>query len=71
MQRTGPSGCVQSDTVSFGFSNPQLTLPNDSTMCAGTTYSITAPAGFASYAWSNGSTTASTSFNSSGSYSLG
>jgi len=49
---------------------PAITPSGPTTFCAGGSVTLTAPAGYASYAWSNGGSGQSTTVNTSGSYSV-
>lgn len=49
---------------------PVITYTGATTFCTGLTKTLTAPAGFASYLWSNGATTQSIVVSTSGSYSV-
>ncbi|RYY71375.1 MAG: T9SS type B sorting domain-containing protein [Chitinophagaceae bacterium] len=49
---------------------PELTLDATYTICEGHPITITAPAGFTSYAWSNGSSASSATFDTAGPYTL-
>ncbi len=49
---------------------PTVTVNGTTTFCTGLTRTLTAPAGMASYLWSNGATTQSIIVNTSGSYTV-
>jgi large repetitive protein len=51
-------------------SQPVVTAGGATTFCAGGSVVLSAPAGFATYAWSNGATTQSITANTTGSYSV-
>lgn len=64
-------GCPVNSTVSVQFGvPPSVELTVEGTLCAGSSVSLNATAGYDSYAWSNGSVTATTSVNTSGNYSV-
>jgi gliding motility-associated-like protein len=53
-------GCFGYDTIRVNVKPvPQLSLPGDTSLCAGDTLTLDAGSGFKSYQWSNGSTTQS------------
>jgi hypothetical protein len=62
---TNGVSCTDSFTVVVN--NPILDLGSDVTVC-GTSTTLTAPAGFDTYAWSNGGTTNSTTVTANGTY---
>jgi Ig-like domain CHU_C associated len=49
---------------------PSLNTSGTITLCEGTSYTLSAPAGFASYTWSNGLTTQQIKVNTNGTYSV-
>ncbi len=49
---------------------PVITLSGDTTLCTGQTLTMTAPAGYAQYYWSNGDTTRAITVSQQGSYSV-
>ncbi len=68
---TDGNGCVS--VVVQGFTvdlSPSLNLPANAYFCEDDEATVTAPAGFASYEWSNGSTAETLVVNQSGVYSL-
>ncbi len=67
---TDQYGCPDSDTVVITNSNPYIELGGDTLICIYTTAVLTAPNGFASYEWSNGSTTQNTIVSESGTYTV-
>lgn len=67
---TNASGCSATASYTiFDFSQAGVTL-TDQVLCPGDTLAYSAPAGYASYIWSNGDTTANTNFTATGSYSI-
>ena len=62
------NGVSCTDSVTVVVNNPTIDLGNDVTAC-GTSTTLTAPAGFDSYLWSNGATTNTTTVNVNGTYS--
>jgi hypothetical protein len=65
---TNPGGCSQlSSPVSvFIHPTPMVNIGNDTSVAPGSLISLSAGAGFASYLWSNGATSPSTTIDSSG-----
>jgi gliding motility-associated-like protein len=62
-------GCFAFDTVHIKVNRmPPLQLGNDISLCAGDSALISAPAGFISYLWSNGSTSAAIIIKHEGQY---
>lgn len=63
-------GCATIITVNIGFINaaPAVELGPDTTVCLGTTYTLDAGAGFASYLWSDNSTNQTLDVTASGAY---
>jgi hypothetical protein len=61
------NGVSCTDSITVVVNNPILDLGSDVTAC-GTSTTLTAPAGFDSYLWSNGGTTNSTTVNANGTY---
>ncbi len=51
-------------------SKPTITAGGPTTFCSGNNVTLTAPAGFASYLWSNGATTESITVNATGSFTV-
>jgi hypothetical protein len=51
-------------------SRPQVSVSGETTFCEGNSVVLTAPAGFATYRWSNGATTPSITVNTTGNYSV-
>lgn len=65
------NGCVQSDSIRLDNNiPPTITLGNDTATCLGNSVTIDAPAGFAAYTWSTGSTAASITVFTTGDYSV-
>ncbi|MBV9185766.1 MAG: hypothetical protein JO093_09085 [Acidobacteria bacterium] len=67
------NGCsAQSQSVSVAVASPSATItPSGPTnFCAGGSVTLSAPAGYASYAWSNGASTQSITVNQSNTYSV-
>jgi hypothetical protein len=70
---TDNTGCTGSDNVQVTltqFGNQTVLPVHDTSICNNTPITITALPGFSSYVWSNGSTTASTTFTTSGTFSI-
>ncbi|MFN8396032.1 MAG: PKD domain-containing protein [Bacteroidia bacterium] len=70
---TSPQGCFKSDTIVVGnYSVNSLSISPGGpiSICAGATTTLTATPGFASYQWSNGSTTAAINVSSAGTYTV-
>ena len=66
---TNADGCTASDAIVVAINNTtNINLGNDITACQNAT--LVAPAGFASYSWSNGQTTAAITAATSGTYSV-
>jgi hypothetical protein len=63
-------GCAAIVTVNIGFVNaaPAVELGNDTSVCNGTTFTLDAGAGMASYLWSDNSTNQTLDVTASGSY---
>jgi hypothetical protein len=61
------NGVTCTDSVTVEVNNPTIDLGSDVTVC-GTSTTLTAPAGFDTYAWSNGGTTNTTTVNANGTY---
>jgi len=74
VQVTTPSGCSGTSAVTTITVNPlpspTITAGGSTSICPGSTVSLSAPAGFASYLWNTGDTTATISVSTSGSYSV-
>src|SRR5690606_7150774 len=67
----GQSGCMVSDTIEVGFLPvPSIDLGSDQTVCAGEEVTLDASWPGATYAWNNGSTSASITVSESGIYSV-
>ncbi|MEO7081446.1 MAG: gliding motility-associated C-terminal domain-containing protein, partial [Flavobacteriales bacterium] len=65
------AGCSTSDTIRIqDLPSPELTLPNDTTLCLGDTWTIDVAQPDASYSWSTGATSSSMLVNSSGTYGI-
>jgi gliding motility-associated-like protein len=66
------NGCGEiTDTIHIGYYNiPILKLSNDTTLCLGTTKTLTAQQGFNTYNWNTGATTANITVADSGLYIL-
>jgi hypothetical protein len=62
------NGVTCTDSVTVVVNNPTIDLGNDVAAC-GTSTTLTAPAGFDSYLWSNGATTNTTTVTANGTYS--
>jgi hypothetical protein len=62
------NGVSCTDSVTVVVNTPTIDLENDITAC-GTSTTLTAPAGYDSYSWSNGGTTNTTTVSSNGTYS--
>ena len=63
-------GCVGTDAIQINISTPpSFSLGNDTLLCTGATYTISAPAGY-NYVWSNGATTQTISVTNNGAYSV-
>jgi hypothetical protein len=62
------NGVSCTDSVTVVVNNPTINLGSDVTAC-GTSTTLTAPAGFDSYLWSNGATTNTTTVSANGTYS--
>ncbi|MBL6663173.1 MAG: T9SS type A sorting domain-containing protein [Flavobacteriales bacterium] len=67
---TDSLGCTASDSIEVIVSNPTLNLGSDTSLCNYTSLSITAPANFSSYIWSNSDTTQTITATQDGAYSL-
>ena len=66
---TNAAGCEANDAVVVTMATPpSVSLGADFSMCDGETRTLTAPAGFSSYLWSNNATTSSITINGAGSY---
>jgi len=61
------NGVSCTDSVTVVVNNPTIDLGNDVTAC-GTSTTLTAPAGYDSYLWSNGATTNTTTVTANGTY---
>lgn len=60
-------GCFNTDTIIVSaVATPQTTLPGDTSVCIGTSISLNAGVNANSYHWSNGATTARTSYTITG-----
>lgn len=68
---TSEEGCTGATSVAVAeFPNPQLDLDDNATFCANSSVTLSANSVFASYLWSNGSTTATIEADSAGAYEL-
>ncbi len=64
-------GCIVRDTfVVIVNTSPPLQIGNDTTLCYDQSFQLNAPNGFVSYLWNTGSTTASITVNTPGTYSI-
>lgn len=65
------NNCSATDSIAVSFGTvPTVTLPADTAICAGSSLTIDAGAGYASYNWNNGDQTQTTTVNSAGTYSV-
>jgi hypothetical protein len=64
---TTTNGVSCTDSVTVVVNNPTIDLGSDVSVC-GTSTTLTAPAGFDSYVWSNGATTNTTTVTANGTY---
>ena len=65
------NNCSASDTINVSFGTPaSVTLPADTAICAGSTLTIDAGAGYSSYNWSNGDLTQTTTVNTAGTFTV-
>lgn len=65
------NNCSATDSISVSFGTvPTVTLPADTAICAGSSLTIDAGSGYASYSWNNGDQTQTTTVNSAGTYSV-
>ena len=53
VQVTDSIGCTDADTVQVVFGAVAISLPSDTAICSGESYTINGPAGFSSYQWLN------------------
>lgn len=71
--QTGSSTCLSAASatvilnVSPALAKPTVTVTGSTTLCGGSTVQLAAPAGFSSYAWSNGATTQTITVSAAGS----
>jgi hypothetical protein len=66
---TDGNGCTNSDTIALtSVPLPEISLGNDQEFCEGTTVTLDAGSGFASYLWSTGATSQTISAGQSGEY---
>jgi PKD repeat protein len=64
-------GCGNRDTVYFSYYPPaSVSLGEDASFCEGTSYTVSAGEGFASYEWSSGETTPEITVSEAGIYSV-
>lgn len=66
------NGCTGRDTVTIDniIGNPSFFMPTDTVICGGYPNTITAPAGYVSYNWSNGANTQAITVKEAGNISL-
>jgi PKD repeat protein len=65
------NGCSKSASVVISFSGtPPINLGADTSICAGNSVTLSAPAGYSSYRWSNDSTGTSITVSATGDYSV-
>ena len=65
------SQCTVTDAITVSTTpNPSVSLPNDTTLCAGETLLLDATTAGASYAWQNGSTSPTFLVNATGTYTV-
>jgi hypothetical protein len=68
---TTTSGCVITDSINVTFGTiPFVDAGNSQDICNGSSITLTAPAGFASYSWNTGANTPSITVSSAGTYIL-
>jgi hypothetical protein len=71
---TNTAGCsATSAATTIATSNiatPNITASGSTTLCSGSSVTLSVPTGYASYSWSNGATTNSITSNTSGSYTV-
>ncbi len=68
---TNSSGCTASTSVNVTVNNnPSPTIAGTLAFCSGNNTTLTAPAGFANYQWSNGSATSSITVNNAATYTV-
>ena len=67
---TGCSVDTSYDVIVDAVLNPSITASGVTTLCQGDSVMLSAPSGFATYKWSNGSTTSSISVTKAGSYTV-
>jgi gliding motility-associated-like protein len=75
VQVTNASGCQSPPADAFSVTTtppakPIVGITGNTALCGGSTVTLSAPAGFASYTWSNGSTAQNIIVNTAGSYSV-
>ena len=71
VQLTNALGCVANDTVIVNANNiPFVNISGNLIICEGESTTLTATSGFASYNWSNGSTTSNVTLSTAGNYIL-
>ena len=67
---TNSFGCTASDSVALQFSNPTVSIGNDTTICINTSVFLIANSGFSFYQWNTNNTTESILISSEGTYSV-